>query len=268
MKMFTRLLLDRRRGATWWAMGTAGGVASFVGLWPSVRGNGDIENIVKSLPTGLQAMFGMEHGISISSAPGYLQARLFATTLPIILIIYAIGLGASVIGGAEEDGTLQLVVVAPVTRRRIAFERFAAAKILVLWLVVIGLVTTLAIGAAVGIFDNVSIARVLVEMVAVTELTLLHLSIAFAAGAATGRRGPALTAGSAVAVGGYVVHALAAAAPVIEPLRVISPWWWFLDRNLLVHGPTFLSVGLPVLLAGVIFVAGVVAFERRDLKLP
>lgn len=268
MTIVTRLLLDRKRGALWWTLGTVLGVASIVGLWPSVKGNGDIEDVVQNLPAGVRAMFGMEDGVGLSSAPGYLHARLFSTVLPIILLIYAIGLGARAIGGAEEDGTLLLVVIAPVTRRRVAIERIAASMALVLWLVVVALVTTLALGAAVGIFDGVSIRRVIVDLVAVTALALLYLAIAFAAGASTGRRGPAISVASGIAVGGYILHGLAASAKVIQPLRVVSPWWWFLDRNLVVHDPTFLSIGLPLVLAAAITAYGVVAFERRDLKFP
>lgn len=268
MTILVRLLGDRRRGALWWALGTVFGVASIVGLWPSVRGNSDIEDVVEGLPAGLRAAFGIEEGVGLSTAPGYLHARLFSTVLPIILVVYAIGLGARAIGGAEEDGTLQLVTTAPVTRRRIAVERLAASALLVLTMVVAGLVTTLALGAAVGIFDDISIGRLLVDFVAVTELGLLMLALAFAAGALTGRRGPALSFASGIAVGTYVLHALAASAEVIRPLRVLSPWWWFLDRNLLVHDPTFLSIGLPILLAIGVAVFGVLAYERRDLRYP
>ena len=268
MTIVARLLGDRRRGAMGWALGTVFGVAAIVGLWPSVRGNSDIEELVENLPTGLRAAFGMEDGVGLSSAPGYLQARLFSTILPIILVVYAIGLGARIIGGAEEDGTLQLVTAAPVTRRRIAVERLAASTLLVLITVVVGLVTTLALGAAVGIFDDVSIGRLLVDFLAVTELGLLMLALAFAAGAATGRRGSALSFASGIGVGTYVLHALAASAEVVRPLRVLSPWWWFLDRNLLVHDPTFLSVGLPIVLAVIVSFVGVLAYERRDLRYP
>ena len=268
MIVMTRQLADRRRGALWWTLGTASAVATIVGLWPSVKGNGDIEDIVKDLPAGVQAMFGMQEGISISSAAGYLQGRLFSTILPVLFVVYAIGLGARAIGGAEEDGTLQLVVVAPVTRRRVAYERFAAAKVLVLAQVVVALATTYAIGAAVSVFDDISAERVLLATIGVMELALLHLSIAFTVGASTGRRGPAMAVASGVAVGGFVLHGLAASATAIEPVRLISPWWWFLDRNLLVQDPTFLGLGLPLILSAAIFLIGVVAYERRDLKFP
>lgn len=268
MTMLVRLLRDRLRGAAWWTLGTASGVATIVGLWPSVKGSDDVEAVVKNLPQGVRAMLGIEDGVGLSTAPGYLQARLFSTVLPVIFLIYAIGLGARSIGGAEEDGTLQLVVVAPVSRRRVAFERVAASKVLVVWLVVVALVTTLALGSAVKIFDDVSIGRVVVDLVALTAMALLHLSIAFAVGAATGRRAPAIGIASGIAVGGFVLHGVAASADAIQALRVISPWWWFLDRNLLVHDPTFLALGLPLVLAGAIFAYGVWAFERRDLRFP
>jgi ABC-2 type transport system permease protein len=266
--MLVRLLRDRRRGAAWWAIGTVFGVASIVGLWPSVGGNNDIEDVVKNLPAGLRSAMGIEDGVTLSSAPGYLHARLFSTVLPVLLVIYAIGLGARVIGGAEEDGTLQLVAVAPVTRRRIAVERFVASKVLVLWLAVVSLLTTIALGAMVGIFDEVGVGRVVVDMAATTEIALLFLTIAFAAGAMTGRRAPALSAASGIAVGTYVVEILASSAEAVRPLRIISPWWWFLDRNLLVHDPTFLSLGLPLVVSAVVFALGLWSYERRDLKFP
>ena len=266
--MLRRFLADRRRSALWWTIGMAAGVVPIVGLWPSVKDQVDLEELAQDLPVGVQALFGMEDGIGLSSAPGYLQGRLFSLVLPIVLVVFAIGLGARVIGAAEEDGTLQLVTVAPVTRRRLALERLGAANALVVWLVLVGLAATLAVGAAVGMFDDLSIARVVIDTVAVTELALLHLTIAFAAGAATGRRGPAVSIASAVAGAGYVIHGLAASAEAIRPLRVVSPWWWFLDRNLLVHDPTFLALGLPIVLSIAVVVYGVVAYERRDLKYP
>jgi ABC-2 type transport system permease protein len=267
MTILRRFLLDRRRSALWWTIGMVLTVASIVALWPSMKGQPDLEDITRDLPQGVQVLFGLDDAVGLTSAPGYLQSQLFAI-LPILLIIFAVGLGTRAIGGAEEDGTLQLVAVAPVTRRRLALERFAAAGALVVGLTAIGLAATLAVGAAVGIFESLSVSRVVVDTVAMAELALLHLAIAFAAGAATGRRGFAIATASAVAAGTYILHGLAASAAAIRPLRVVSPWWWFLDRNLLVHDPTFLAVVLPLLLSAGIVAYGVRAYERRDLRFP
>lgn len=268
MTVLNRLLSDRRRGALWWTLGMVLGVGLIVSLWPSVRDDRSLDRVVEHLPASLRALIGTQATIPLSSAPGYLQARLFSTTLPILLLVYAIGLGAGAIGAAEEDGTLQLVVTAPITRKRVANERFAGSAVLLLWLVVVGLVTTVVLGGLVNIFDDVSLERLVIATIAVAELALLHLAIAFAAGAISGRRGTAISVASAVAVGGYVVYGLAASAHAIQFVRVISPWWWLLDRNLMVQGGTFLALGLPLLLAVGIFGFGVAKFDQRDLRFP
>lgn len=268
MTVLARLLADHRRGTVGWAVGTVLGVAAVVGLWPSVEGNTDIEQVVEDLPETMRVLIGSQADIPLSSAPGYFQARLISTLLPILLLVYGIGLGARTIGGPEEDGTLQLVVTAPVTRRRVALERFVGSTLLLAAIAAVALLTAIGLGVLVGIFDDVAVGRLVLATVAVTELAFLHLAIAAAVGAATGRRAPAVVAASAVAVAGYLVHGLSASADALRPARVLSPWWWLLDRNLLVQEPTFLALGLPLLVAAVALVTGLFLFERRDLRFP
>jgi ABC-2 type transport system permease protein len=268
MTVLARLLADRRRGAIGWAVGTLLGVAAIVGLWPSVEGNTDLEQVVEDLPETMQALIGSQADIPLTSAAGYLQARLISTILPILLLVYGIGLGARTIGAPEEDGTLQLVMTGPITRRRVAVERFAGAALLLVAVCAVGLLTAIGLGALVGLFSDLAVGRLVLATVAVAELAFLHMAIAAAVGAATGRRAPAVATASAVAVGGYLLHGLAASADALRPARVLSPWWWLLDRNLLVQDPTFLALGLPLLLATIPLVAGLIWFERRDLRFP
>jgi ABC-2 type transport system permease protein len=268
MTVFSRLIQDRRRGALWWTIGVVLTVALILSLWPSVRNDRSLDAVVQHLPTSVRALIGTQATIPLSSAAGYLQARLFSTTLPILLLVYAIGLGAGAIGSAEEDGTLQLVVTAPITRKQIASERFGASACLLLFLVLVGLGTSLLVGALVHLSRDLSLSRMIIATAAVAEIALLHLAIAFAAGAVSGRRGTAISVASAIAVGGYVLYGIAASASSIQFVRVISPWWWLLDRNLLAQNATFLALGLPLLLAIGIFAFGVVQFDKRDLRFP
>jgi hypothetical protein len=73
---------------------------------------------------------------------------------------------------------------------------------------------------------------------------------------------------SSVAVGGYLLQAIAASAEAARPSRIVSPWWWLLDRNLLVEPPTPLAIGLPLLISAALAAVGLVAFSWRDLRLP
>lgn len=263
-----RTLADRRRGARWWALGTVVGVATVVGLWPTIRGNANIDAIVEDLPATMRVLIGAQAAIPISSAPGYLQARLFSTLLPVLLLVYGIGLGAAAIGGAEEDGTLELVVVAPIARARVALERLAASVSLVLGLAALALAAMLGFAVPAGVIDHVSPLRFAVATAGVTALALLHLAVAFAVGCVTGRRVTAVGATSALAVGGYLLYGLAASSDALRALRPLSPWSWLLERNLLVQSAAFTAIVLPTLLAAGACLVGLLAFVRRDLRLP
>jgi ABC-2 type transport system permease protein len=105
-----------------------------------------------------------------------------------------------------------------------------------------------------------------VACVAVFALGLLHGSLAFAVGAAAGRRGVAVALATAVAVAGYLVETVLAAAGDLGIVRQLSPWHWYLDRNLLAEGPTPAAIVLPIAVSAALLAAGWAAFRRRDLR--
>lgn len=53
--------------------------------------------------------------------------------------------------------------------------------------------------------------------------------------------------------------------PPWMPMEAVSPWHWYLDRNVLVDGLAPGAVVAPVLVAGLLFAAGAWRFNRRDL---
>jgi ABC-2 type transport system permease protein len=263
-----RFARDHRRSFLWWAVGMAAVVAFTAALWPSVRGQQQFEELVRDLPEALRALFGSGEGIAFTSAPGYLHSRLFSTLFPLLVMVFGIGLGARAIGGSEEDGSLELVAAHPVTRARLAAERYLAMVVLVAGLTVAGLAALLVVGPAVGLLDGVGVGRVLVAGVALLGLGLLSSSLAFAAGAAFGRRGVAVAVASTFSVAGYLLQSLIAATDVFDAARFVSPWHWYLDRNLLAQSPTVAALVVPYILAGAVAVLGGWRFLRRDLKIP
>ena len=102
--------------------------------------------------------------------------------------------------------------------------------------------------------------------VAVFALGLLHGSLAFAIGAAAGRRGVAVAVATAVAVAGYLVETVLAAAGDLGIVRQLSPWHWYLDRNLLAEGASPAAVLLPLAISAVLVAAAWALFRRRDLR--
>lgn len=266
MNVLNRFLVDNRRPFVKWSIGMAGVVAISALLYPSVRDQPGFEETVESLPPAVKALAGLQSGVSILSAPGYLHSRIFSTMFPLILLLFAVAVGARAVGGSEEDGTLELVCAHPVTRLRVAVERYVGVVAAVAGLAGIGGLVLLALAPTVGLLEGVSVVRLLAAVTGAFGLGVLHAGIAFAAGCAAGRRGTAVAVAASVAVGGYLLHGLVTTVDLLEPLRFVSPWWWYLERNVLVSGPTLMGTLLPVALSPAVAAAGGSIFLRRDLR--
>jgi ABC-2 type transport system permease protein len=161
--------------------------------------------------------------------------------------------------------TLEPLLANPVTRDRVATERYLAVVALLVVLVAALTVALLTFGPAFGVLKGVPLTGLLGACAGVFGIALLHASLAFAVGAATGRRGPAVAVATAVAVAGYLVQSLLTLTEALVPLRAVTPWHWYLDRNMLAEGPAVAAIVLPIVVSMPIFLAGWVAFRRRDL---
>lgn len=266
MTVFARFLKDRRRSTLWWLFGTVLGVALTVLFYPSIEGQESFDEVTEQMPDAVAELFGLDGAFSMSSPEGFLQSQLIATTLPILLVVFGIAIGARAIGGSEEDGSLELLLANPVTRRRVLLERYGTVVLLHVVLLGTSAVATLVCGVAVGATDGIPLAWLAAAFVAVLLLGLLHATIAFAVGAATGRRGRAIAVAAAVAVAGYLVEGLAQAAEPLEPVQAVSPFHWLLERNMLGEGIAWQSISLPLVVTVALLVVSVPLFERRDLR--
>jgi ABC-2 type transport system permease protein len=260
----SRLARDRRRSVTWWAVGVVGLMAFTAAFFPAVEGEASFDDLVKDMPEAMRDLFGME-GVSLGSAPGYLHARVFSTLLPLLLVIFGVGVGARAIGGAEDEGTLELLLAQPVTRRRVLVERYVAMVGMLALLGAVSAVSILAMAAPVDLLAGVSLAGLLAACAAATLLALVFATLAFAGGAAFGRRSTALAIGTVAAVATYLHRGVVGVSDPAHALRWLSPWHWYVDRNMLVDGIAPDALLVPPLVCLAVLVAGLVAFERRDL---
>jgi ABC-2 type transport system permease protein len=121
----------------------------------------------------------------------------------------------------------------------------------------------LGVGALVDL--NIGIRFVIAACVGSGLVALLHGLLALAVGAATGNRGVAIGASSAVFVAAYLIQALSGLVDALEPLRPLSALYH-------ANGSLPINTGLPIwhdlLLAGVCGVLAVLSigvFDRRDV---
>jgi len=261
-----RFVRDRRRSIAGWSVGVGLYILSNNAIFPSIKKIKGIEDMMKNLPKGLRSAFGSSGEILITSPAGYQQGRLFSLVLPILVVIFAVSVGTHATSGSEEEGTLELLLANPVSRERVLLERFG------------GLVAcTFALGGAMtailvafsppfGLLDGVSIVGLLAACAGVTLVGLLHGTLAFTIGAWTGKRSVAIASATSVAAAGYLLNALAETSEKLHLLRFITPWHWFLGRNMLAQGVAPDALLLPIAVCAVLVGAAYWRFPRRDLR--
>lgn len=265
MTVALRYLRDYRRTTTWWVVGFFALVLFTVVFYPAIRDQPGFDELFRRLPPAVRAFVGSQEGISITSPSGYLQARLFGALLPVLLLVFGIGVGARSIGGSEDDGTLELLLSNPVARGRVGVERYAALVVLVAALVVATVAALLVMSPPFGLLEGLSIPNLVAAVGVAGALALLHASVAFGIGCSLGRRAPAVGIATAVAAAGFIAQGIFESAGIEGWVRNLSPWEWYLASNALTDGASVLAVAAPLGLSLVCAAVGIAVFVRRDL---
>jgi len=253
------LLREQRRSHVLWGASLAAVSALYMSFYPTMA-NEDMEALMAGLPEALRVGMGWDR---ISSGAGYLESTVYGLLAPALLLVFAVSHGARLLAGEEEEGTLELESTAPVGRRSLLLQRFTALTVgLVVLVAVVGGVTLVL---APVLDMGIAAANILAACLGLWLFVLAMGAVAFAVGAATGRRGPALSVGSALAVGSYMANAIAPMTEGADWLTAVSPFSWYLGGDPLTSGVDPLGYGLLIGLTVVAIGLGLVAFDRRDL---
>lgn len=259
LPVFTRALRESWRGTLGWTIGVAAVLFMYLPLFPSIGGNGQMQQIIDSLPPELVNTLGYDQ---IGTGAGYAQGTFYGLIGFLLLTIAATSWGAGAIGGAEESGRLELDLAHGIGRVRYALESAASILIRLLWL-------GLFAAAIITGLDEAELAieprRIVDATLVLIGLTLLTGSMALFTGALSGHRSWAVAAGAGVAVAGYAFNAIANQTEEAEWLRAISPYSWAYRQSPLVDGAD--PVGAAALWGlSLLLIAGSAwALHRRDV---
>ncbi len=259
LPVFRGWLAEGWRGLIGWAIGLTAVALVYLPLFPTMQ-SPELSGLIETLPPELVRTLGYEN---ITSGAGYAQATFFGLIGFVLMTIAGIGWGASFIAGAEESGRLELTLAHGVGRVQYALESAAA---LVVKLLALGLVALLVVGAVNGPAElDLDPVNLLAVTKALVGVALLSGTAALAGGALTGRRIWGVGVGSAIAVGGYVLQAIANNSEDLDWLRAISPFDWAFGEAPLANGMDW--AGLALLWGGsaVLIAVATVGLARRDV---
>lgn len=253
------VLALQRRSLVLWSLALAALTAMYVGLYPSMGASPDMQALIDRLPEAMVTAFGYDR---LGTAGGWVSSTVYGLIGPVLLLVFGIGTGARLIAGQEEDGTLELELTAPVSRRRLLGER-----LLVLWIdlaVLVAVVAAVTLLLVVGLDMDLPFGNLAAGTAGLFLLVAGFATLALAIGAATGRRSLALGVAAGLAV---LAFALDAIGPTLEAgwMTAVSPFSWYLEDDPLVDGwdlgGLLLLASVPIASAASAFVA----FDRRDL---
>jgi len=243
-----------------WSLGMIGIAAVNVLLFPTVQSFPGLISFLDNMPPAFKAMVGDVR--AMAQLEGFLRVKVF-DALPLLLAIFTVSQGASLVAGEIEGKSLDLLLARPVSRWRVVAAKFAALMVASLAIV---LSTALGLMLCVHFIET----EVTPGFLLISSLNGLPLVWFFGALALLGSCWFARARQAALVAGGIVV-----ASYVFETLRLLSPRIRNLDQISLfaqqkagvtldgvVHGgPIMLLLVLMFLLV----VVAMVVFERKDL---
>ena len=135
-----RHTLRRLRGQMiGWGIGLAAYGLLMVSIYDTIAGIEGFQELMESYPKEIMAFVGGADMMAITTPKGYVGIYYFGL-MAVIVGIFAVGAGASLLVGDEETGVLDLVLAHPVSRaglfwgRWLAFAAATAVILLVSWL--------------------------------------------------------------------------------------------------------------------------------------
>lgn len=257
--IFERALHEQRRALAGWCTGLAVYSALMLALFPTVRDNQSIKELLGTYPKAFRSMFSVS---DFTTGTGYLRGEIFSVTAPLLIVILAVLWGSDATAGEEERGTIDILLANPVSRRRVVAEKWAAL-VAGIGLVSAVFLAVLAVGGPL-VQLQVGLVYLLAVVISTALLAALFGTLALTISAATGRRGLARGVTAVLVVAAYLVSSLADLVSWFGTIRPFSPWYHALGVDPLTRGFSWHPLVLVGLTAALV-VASVVIFERRDL---
>ncbi|HEY2716918.1 MAG TPA: ABC transporter permease subunit [Solirubrobacterales bacterium] len=117
-------LHDRRRSLLAWGLPLGLMSAFIVAIFPSVQGA--LREVVEKYPTGLKEAFGIGE---LNNVEQYLHGEMLSLIVPLAAGYLAARAVAADLSGAAESGRLDVLLSAPLPRRRLCAASFAGAAV-------------------------------------------------------------------------------------------------------------------------------------------
>jgi len=118
---------------------------------------------------------------------------------------------------------------------------------------------------ALAVEMDITASKLAAATASAAGLSILFGTLAWALGAATGKRGLSLSVAAAGALGSYLIYSFASLSDRVEQVQPASPFYWYLGGQPLRNGLDFGHMAALLGTTLVLLLLGLWAFNRRDV---
>jgi ABC-2 type transport system permease protein len=258
--VYAKWLWDSRRSILGWTLTISVVGCSYAAFWPTMN-SAELQELLETYP---EAFIEALNYTDIASPEGYLGATVYGLIVGLLMIVFTVAAGTRTIAGEEEAGILDLTLSQPVSRASVALQRVGAVLTAVVVIVALLWLAMLAL-AGPAQFADIPASRFAAMHLHLALFATLFATLAFAAGAATGRRAWAYVVGAGAALLAYAMSGLLPQLEGLEWVKDYSAFTWLNGSSPLRNGVDLTQVAIMAGLSLLFVVVGTWAFRRRDV---
>ncbi|MDP2683763.1 MAG: ABC transporter permease subunit [bacterium] len=176
--VFLRVLNDRKISLAVYCLVGIVLLWMFIILYPIIEEQASvIMELFEGLPEGFLKAFGADSE-SFTTVEGFLAAKQYSATWPIMVILLLVALAGTVIAGEIEKGSIEISLSNPVSRLRIFFGRYSVGFIGLLAFTVCSVFSLVPLAAFYDVdigFSNVLKLSIITSLFGLTVLSLSML---------------------------------------------------------------------------------------------
>ena len=260
--LYLKTLRDYRKSTFWFFVGTILLGLYTTGFYPTIRDSSNMIALLEDFPEWTQSIIG--DASSYATAEGFLNLEVFEIMAPLIVAVYVITKGADSIAREEESHTLDQLLALPVSRLSVMTQKILAILTGTLFLCV-GIWLGITAGSIMMGF-NVSQGNLGLAIMSLFVFGLATASMSICLSSSTGKRSLAAGVTGGVAIGSFLANNFGKAIETLEPVRLMSIFYYYNDNGVMVNGINPLHFVIMLISILVLLIFGFIIFNRRDLK--
>lgn len=265
--VFNKAFRDSRRSLLWLVIGWGLYIALLMAFFPTIAKDAEeFDKMIQRLPRGITGMFvsGDIEEFSVADPAQFLQVR-FASFVILLVGTMAIAQAFNAVLNAERDGTLDVMLSFPVSRRRYLLGRMANTAVMIL-VVLLSSVVLLGVFAVWMPEFDIPLGDLFIAVMAGFFPLATTAAFAYMLSALTpSSKNYAGGLAYLMLIGSYLVHGFAATIPELEAIRPLLLFDYY-------NTATIINAGLPladvlILSAAALVYSGIAWWyiERKEL---